>query len=547
MAFQPKARSVDKSMTQCNMSTERVYLSQVMIVSEYLTSNTVSTVTDLITDTGITNDQYKRMIKDGILTTSLNHEHNWVTLTSIINKNKDRQRFFRKKLDRSNKTIVVFHSKRNAKRTLSFLASKRPWGISEKEAEELLGRDCKRPLRELEKNNSIQSRLVNGERIYLNRIHKKAEIQMKERRINPRYKTDDEEDEDEDKVGYIKYEEFCRTFRESINEMDEKCPISSNRISTLLLMFNTNHSLRTMEAWIRFNSRIKEAVNLDWDMDHSTFCRDMGKIDEVYLKRLFHHIVMKLHDKGVITGKYLVVDATHIYAYCNTRKDTKKYGVEGASWGDHHGSFYGYKIHIMIDAESELPVAMILSTGEDHDSPHFIPLLDDHVKNNDLDEAEALLADAGYDTKSFRKKVLKKTGGIFLPACNPRNSKVLQRMKARVKKLFDTHGDKIHSVEDGFRYLGQTFLTRFGIELGDPGDNKLVELIAERLHRHLRAGVERVFSRLKALTSFERPKARYLETVKKTVWFCLIGQLVQAKIAVEKGLKGSMRKRTALV
>jgi hypothetical protein len=329
--------------------------------------------------------------------------------------------------------------------------------------------------------------------------------------------------------------------------MDEKCPISDSRMSTLLLMFNTNHSLRTMEAWIRFNSRIKEAVNIDWDMDHSTFCRDMGQIDEGYLKRLFHHLVMKLHDNGTITGKYLVVDATHIYAFCNTRKNTDRHGVEGASWGNHHGKFYGYKIHILIDAESELPVAMIFSTGEDHDSPHFIPLLDDHVKNNDLGEAEALLADAGYDTKSFRKKVLKKTGGIFLPACNPRRSKILKMLKAKIKDLFESHGDKIQSVEDGFRYLGQTFLTKFGIELGDPDDNKLVELISERLHRHLRAGVERVFSRLKALTSFERPKARDLSTVIKTVWFCLIGQLVQAKTAVEKGLKGSMRKRTALV
>ena len=120
-------------------------------------------------------------------------------------------------------------------------------------------------------------------------------------------------------------------------------------------------------------------------------------------------------------------------------------------------------------------------------------------------------------------------------------------MKVRVKKLFDIHGDKIHSVEDAFRYLGQTFLTRFGIELGDPSDNKLVELITERLHRPLRAGVERVFSRLKALTSFEEPKARILDTVKKTVWFCLISQLVQARTAVAKGLIGSMRKRTALV
>ncbi len=528
------------------MPTERVYLSQVMIVSEYLSDVKVSTVMDLMENTGATDQQYRRMVKDKTLTTSLNYDHNWVALTDTVKRNKDHWGFFKHRTERYSRTLVIFHIKRTAKNTLSYLASKRPWGLTEKEAEELLGRDCKRPLRDMEKKNSIQSRIIAGNQVYLNRLNKKADIQVKERRINPKFQTD-EDNEDEEKVGYIKYEEFCQTFKDALNDMDELCPVSYDKISTLFLMFNTNRSLRTMETWVKFNQRIKDSVGLDWDIDHSTLCRDMGQIDEKYLKKLFHHLVLKLYDKGIIKGKFLVVDATHIYAFCNTRKNTDKRGVEGASWGYHHGRFYGYKIHILIDAESEMPISMILSTGEDHDSPHFIPLLDDYEKNYDFDDIYALLADSGYDTKKFRKEVLKKTGGIFLPACNPRKSKILKRMKARVKKLFDTHGDKIQSVEDGFRYLGQTFLTHFGIELDGPADNKLVELISERLHRPLRAGVERVFSRLKALTSFERPKARELSTVMKTIWFCFIGQLVQALTAVEKGFKGSMRKRTSLV
>ena len=100
-----------------------------------------------------------------------------------------------------------------------------------------------------------------------------------------------------------------------MNEMDEPCTVSNDSISTLHLMFNMNRSLRTMETWVRFNDRVKSAVGLDWDIDHLTMCREMEKIDEKYLKKLFHHLVMKLHDKGIITGKFLVVDVTHIYAY----------------------------------------------------------------------------------------------------------------------------------------------------------------------------------------------------------------------------------------
>jgi hypothetical protein len=526
------------------MPTDGGYPRWVMIVSAYLEKMEVATFTEIQEETKAPEQVLRRMIKDKILTSSLNYNHIWITTSRLITTNRDHWGFFQRRLDKYSRTIPIFHVKRDAKSVLSYLASKKPWGITGKEAEEFLGRDCARPLKDIESENRIQSRILSGEKIYLNRVNAKADLQIKERKLNPKYAIEIEED---DNVGYIKYEEFCQTFKQVLREMNEPIPVEEESITALLMMLSTSRSLRTMESWINFNDRIQDAIGLKEEIDHSTLCRHMGQIDENYLKRIFHRIVGKLHDKGVITGKFLVIDATHIYAFCNTRKNTKKYGVEGASWGTHHGRFYGYKVHILIDAESELPVSMILSTGKDHDSPHFIPLLDDCLSNNDLNEIEALLADGGYDVKEFRKLVAEKTGGIFLPACNPRKSKVLQRLKARVKKLFDTYGDNIESVQDGFRYLGQTFLTNFGIEVGDAKDNKLVEMITERLHRPLRAGVERVFSRLKALSSFENPKARDLSTVKKTIWLCFIGYLIQALTAYDKGLKRSMRKRTALV
>ncbi len=192
-------------------------------------------------------------------------------------------------------------------------------------------------------------------------------------------------------------------------------------------------------------------------------------------------------------------------------------------------------------------LAMILSSGNDHDSSHFVPLLEEFEENYDFEEIIALLADGAYDDKGFREIVPDKTGGTFLPACNPRNSKILKQMKRRVKKLFDTHGHKIRSVQDAFKYLGQTFLTKYNIDIGTSKESKLVELITERLHRPYRSAVERVFSRLKAMASFERPKSRRLESVIKSIWWCLIGYMVQALTAYDKGLPGSMRKRTMLV
>ena len=489
----------------------------------------------------------RRMLNDGILTSSLNYNHNWLILTKTIKQRKDHLGFYRHRSEKYSRTIMIFHVKRKAKPTLSYLASKLPWGITVNEADKLLGRGSKRALDELVKVNAIQERLYYGEKVYLSRIHRKAELQYDHRRTNPRFKKENDGEDDKEKHGVIRYEELCKAFGETLNEMDEKHDVPNDRMAALLLMINTNRTLRTMEYWIAYNSRIQKAIGMPSTVDHTTLYRAFNDVGEDFLKKLFHKLVIKLYDGGVITGRFLVVDATHIYAYCNTRKDTNKYPVDGASWGNHQGSFYGYKVHILIDADSELPIAMILSSGEDHDSIHFEPLIDEFDMKYNIEEVIAVLADGAYDNEDFRKIVRDKTGGVFLPVCNPRRSKILTMMKQKVKRLFERHGEKIHSVQDGFEYLGQRFLTDFNITLGVPRENKLVEMIAERLHRPYRAAVERVFSRLKSLNSFERPKSKRFETVKRTIWWCLIGALIQALTAHRKELPSAMRKRTVLV
>jgi len=529
------------------MSTRRTYQIQVKKVLDYLSNISVATPTMIIQATNVEMAVIRRMIYDKILTASLNYNHNWLIPTKMIKANKDHWGFYRHRIATYSRTIPIFHVKRTAKAALSYLVSRRPWGLTAKEAESLLGRDCSRALKQLVEANVIQERLCNGEKIFLHRFHKKADLQLNHRRTNPRFKKDDEDSEKKAVVGVIPYEELCKEFKLVLREMDEGCDVSFDRLSAILLMFKTNNTLRTMETWIMYNSRIKQAIGMAIPIDHTTLNRAFNKVSEEFLKRLFHRLVMKLHEKGVITGRFLVVDATHIFAYCNTRRNTDINGVEGAAWGTHQGSFYGYKVHILIDSESELPLAMILSSGADHDSTHFIPLMEEFDKNYDFNEVIAVLADGAYDDQGFRKIAKGLTGGVFLPACNPRRSKILKMMKQKIKILFEKHGDKIHSVQDAFRYLGQTFLTKFNIDIGTKTENKLTEMISERLYRPFRAAVERIFSRLKAINQFEQPQSKNPSYIKRTIWWCLIGQLLQALTAHNKELPGSMRKRTMLV
>lgn len=534
-----------------NMPTRNQYETAIKKVLSYLSTAIVATVEMIKKETNVKEHQIRRMITNKTLTTSLNYNHKWIIPGKIVSRKKDHLDFYKHRIKKYSRTVPIFHTRRKTSSVLSYLASKVLWGITEEEAMEFLGRDCKRALDKLVQRNAIQTRICNGEKIYVNRIHKAADAQINQRRVNPRFRkekeSEDGEEKDEDETSYITYEEYCEAFRSVLADMDPNIQVTYDRLCALLLQFNTNRSLRTMETWIGFNPRIQNAIEMPIPIDHTTLCRASNDVSEEFLKELFHRIIIKLHDMNVITGKFLVVDATHIYAFRNTRKNTNKYPVEGAKWGEHQGSFYGYKVHILIDAESELPIAMVMSPGNKHDSVYFQPLLEQFDEKYDFDEAIAVLGDAAYDTKSFRKTSQKKTGGKFLPVCNPRRSKSLARLKRMVKNTFDKFGNRIQSVQDGLKFLGQKLLSEFGIDLGTKKESKLVEMISERLHRPFRSAVERVFSRLKSLRSFERPKSRRYKTVIKTVWWCLIGQLVQALTAQKKGVPGSMRKRTMLV
>lgn len=530
------------------MNRRRSYQAQIQAVKKVLTRKGIATRDQIIRAAGVPKHAIQRMIADGIVTPSLNEHRAWLILTDQLETKSNRKGFYDQRTKKWSRKIIRFHVERTANAALENIASNWAWGITLAEANEETGRDCRRVLERLVKEDVIQVRLCNGQRVYVNRDDDKADLQINHRRTNPRLRQRIEDNGANDEPQVITFEEILEHFRATLRRLDIKLPVPENRLSALLLMFFTNRSLRTTELWLNHNPRILDAVGMIGRcVDHTTLSRAFTAVSEETLRQIFHQLVLDLQAAEVISGRILVVDATHIYAYANTRKNTKKHPVEGAAWGNHHGSFYGYKVHLLVDADSELPIGMVISPGNEHDSPSFVPLIEDFEDQYEFDEVVAVMADGAYDTAAFRDIVMDKTGGVFLPACNPRKSKILQLLKAKVKRLFDRWGDHIESVEDALRYLGQTFLEQWGGGLGSDKENKLIELIAERLHRGFRVAVERVNARLKTFTSFLRPKTRVRPSVGKTLWWCLLADVLQAATAVANGKKGSMRRRTLVV
>jgi IS5 family transposase len=163
--------------------------------------------------------------------------------------------------------------------------------------------------------------------------------------------------------------------------------ISPSHIAILLLMNLKDDGYRDVEARLKVSERLRKALGMDYDEvpDYSTIYRDFDRLDLQEQIGITKELVRELMDDGVIKGKYLVVDGTHLLAWINTRRRVEDGEIENASWGEHRGSFYGYKLFLIIDAEAELPVEIVVVTGKKHESTVYIPLISTFAKDYDVD------------------------------------------------------------------------------------------------------------------------------------------------------------------
>lgn len=69
----------------------------------------------------------------------------------------------------------------------------------------------------------------------------------------------------------------------------------------------------------------------------------------------------------------------------------------GATTPDNEGWIFGYKLHLAVDAELELPLTLTVTPANVHDSIEYTNLLNKLVDKRI--KAEIVIMDAGYDSK----------------------------------------------------------------------------------------------------------------------------------------------------
>jgi IS5 family transposase len=163
--------------------------------------------------------------------------------------------------------------------------------------------------------------------------------------------------------------------------------------------------------------------------DHSTLTvfkqriiqREGVEAFEARLKR----IVRLAKEKGISFGQIQVVDATHTIADVDVKKDEeRKKGEarprdEDAAWGSKgrktvrttdgktvkvNKSFYGYKAHLSLNAESEMITSVVVTPGNKPDGQQFQELVRKDQQAGI--EARVYAGDKGYDESPAATEML---------------------------------------------------------------------------------------------------------------------------------------------
>ncbi|PDO09198.1 MAG: hypothetical protein BLM47_13965 [Candidatus Reconcilbacillus cellulovorans] len=137
---------------------------------------------------------------------------------------------------------------------------------------------------------------------------------------------------------------------------------------------------------------------------------------ECLLEDLFDKLVKQLSEALPEFGKYLAIDSKAISSFAKRknprgqadgRRDTDAdYGCktyrgqrEGGTWWEKVVRWFGYKLHLIVDATYELPVAYSVTKASQPDINEAHALLERMKRRQPdlLETAETLAGDKGYD------------------------------------------------------------------------------------------------------------------------------------------------------
>jgi hypothetical protein len=178
--------------------------------------------------------------------------------------------------------------------------------------------------------------------------------------------------------------------------------------------------------------------------DRTTFDKLVKRLGEETITEIFIQMTAQTMERGIIKGNGISVDATIISAWFKEKKDKngelKKSRDKDAGWGyDSYRDMwiYGYKIHILLDVGTGLPIALKVTRanyGENRELSPFVNLIHDRYT---MINVKDFFADSAYDSNAGRLQIINLLRATPYIELNPRNCKGSseEEKKGKRKKL----------------------------------------------------------------------------------------------------------------
>jgi len=227
---------------------------------------------------------------------------------------------------------------------------------------------------------------------------------------------------------------------------------------SFILMFLRIETYRDYHAFLEKNDFWRRQLGFEKSPDIGSYSNFLDRIGEETMEQLFQSVVQQLLDKEFLNLHFVAQDGSLLEG----NQDDKQ-----GSWGwDHINEIYvyGYKIHVIVDVSTELPIALSITKARTHDSTQFKLLYADIKAYNTRFPTRYYTADKAFDSSNIRQ-----------PLLNDKVQPIIKASKVNIKPKYPLWFLK--------KYRKRTSVERFFSRLKEYLDLKKLHIYGKKMVR----------------------------------------------------------------
>jgi len=179
-------------------------------------------------------------------------------------------------------------------------------------------------------------------------------------------------------------------------------PISpTGMFLSFILMFLRMESYRDYHAFLEKDNFWRRTLGFKQNPDIGNFTHFLQRIGTETFEQLFQVVVQQLLDQGFLNLHIIAQDGSILEGNLDDKQ---------AEWGWDHIEekyVYGYKIHVIVDTNTELPITLSVTKANVHDSTQFSELYQKTKSYKTRFPTRWFTADKAFDTHKIRMTLLK--------------------------------------------------------------------------------------------------------------------------------------------